>query len=91
MQTLLRVPLVSVLTKFHCILVHVFWFKTHEKPGFFSNVAVDPCETYLCLNGGICVNMLEQGPSCKCQERFFGRYCGTYKAGKEINSRVFVA
>ena len=48
----------------------------------FLNTPDDPCENYLCLNGGIC--LVEDGPYCSCQERFIGRYCDTYKAGKEI-------
>jgi len=57
-----------------------------EKPLMFSNAPDDPCENYLCLNGGMCT--IDDGPYCSCQEKFIGRYCDTYNAGKEITCRV---
>ena len=57
-----------------------------DKTLMFFNALDDPCENYRCLNGGMC--LVEDGPYCRCQERFIGRYCDTYKAGKEINYRV---
>ena len=53
-----------------------------DKTLMFFNALDDPCENYRCLNGGIC--LVEDGPYCSCQERFIGRYCDTYNAGKEI-------
>ena len=53
-----------------------------DKILMFFNALDDPCENYLCLNGGMC--LVEDGPYCSCQERFIGRYCDTYNAGKEM-------
>ncbi|XP_078344032.1 polycystin family receptor for egg jelly-like [Oculina patagonica] len=44
----------------------------------------DPCEDYSCQNGGIC--LMGDGPYCKCQERFIGKYCETYKADRPCRS-----
>lgn len=60
-----------------------------DKTSMFFNASDDPCENYLCLNGGTC--LVEDGPYCSCQEMFSGGYCDTYKAGKEINYRVCVS
>ena len=57
-----------------------------DKAIIFLNAPDDPCENYLCLNGGIC--LVGNGPYCSCQQKFIGRYCDTYNAGKEINYRV---
>ena len=55
----------------------------------FFNFVVDPCESISCLNGGTCILTPESyndtSDPCICQERFIGRYCDTYLAGKDIN------
>ena len=80
---------------FVCFLysVYVFCFGTKISFHVFFNFAVDPCENIFCLNGGTCILTPESyndtSDPCICRERFIGRYCDTYLAGKDINYRAF--
>ena len=74
------------------ILSHIFIDLFHP-PSLTSTVfhfAVDPCDDIFCSNGGTCILTLESytnaSKPCICQKRFFGRFCDTYVAGKNVET-----
>ena len=67
-----------------CIFI-VLFYPASLSSTFFDFV-VDPCDDFLCLNGGTCIltpeSYLNASKPCLCQQKFFERLCDTYVAGK---------